>query len=66
MNEADTGRSYLLPKLKSLGWEDETDAQSPIWMVTSNGDLRQVRLGPLQGWYCRRSCALQGWGRLLI
>jgi len=24
MNEADTCRTYVLPKLKSAGWEDET------------------------------------------
>jgi len=29
MNEADTCRTYVLPKLKSAGWEDELSALMP-------------------------------------
>ena len=30
MNEADTCRTYVLPKLKSSGWEDETISEQMV------------------------------------
>jgi len=32
MNEDDTCRTYILPKLKSAGWEDESIARQLILM----------------------------------
>jgi len=39
MNEADTCRTYVLPKLKSAGWEDEYIFEQMQVMFTTDTEL---------------------------
>jgi len=43
MNEADTCRTYVLPKLKSAGWEDEYLSEQMVLPSASGEELRRRR-----------------------
>lgn len=43
MNEAVTCRTYVLPKLKSAGWEDETISEQMVFKSASGEELRRRR-----------------------
>jgi len=57
MNEADTRRTYVLPKLKSAGWEDENITEQLVLMpgrivtyldgLYPRGHLRQAKVNAL-------------------
>ena len=48
MNEADTCRTYIIPKLKSAGWEDDT--------LTEQSVLTPGRIVPIGDRHTRKEC----------
>ena len=59
MNEADTCRTYVLPKLKSAGWEDETITEQLVLTprrIVPIGDeqilpLKRFSLASFEYWF---------------
>ena len=55
MNEADTCRTYVLPKLKSAGWDDECISKQMVFAperIVPIGNIHthvQARLASLRG-----------------
>ena len=50
MNEADTCRTYVLPKLKSAGWEDENITEQlvlTLGRIVPIGDRHQAKVNAL-------------------
>jgi len=51
MNEADTCRTYVIPKLKSAGWEDETITEQLVLTperILPIGDRHQAKVNALR------------------